>query len=134
MRYNTMSFIFYNPNPSGKRTGDCVIRAIAKATGQDWERAYTNLCVEGYTLYDLPSSNRVWGSYLQSRNFEKIQLSNTCPDCYTVKQFCEDNPKGIYVLALGNLTADHAVTVIDGNYFDVWDSGDEIPLYYFKRK
>ena len=87
-----MSFIFYNPNPSGKRTGDCVIRAIAKATGQDWERAYTNLCVEGYTLYDFPSSNRVWGSYLQSRGFEKIQLPNTCPDCYTVKQFCEDNP------------------------------------------
>lgn len=34
-----MSFIFYNPNPSGKRTGDCVIRAIAKATGQE-RRAY----------------------------------------------------------------------------------------------
>ena len=66
-----MSFIFYNPNPSGKRTGDCVIRAIAKATGQDWERAYTNLCVEGYTLYDLPSSNRVWGSYLQSKNVKR---------------------------------------------------------------
>ena len=42
----------------------------------------------------------------------------------------ENNTKGIYVLGLGN----HAVTIIDGNYFDVWDCGDEIPLYYFKRE
>lgn len=125
-----MSYIYYNPNPSGKRTGDCVIRAIAKATGQDWERAYTNLCVEGYTLYDLPSSNRVWRSYLESKGFKKYNLPDTCPNCYTIKQFCEDNTKGIYVLGLG----DHVVTVIDGNYFDVWDCGDEVPLYYLKRE
>ena len=24
--------------------------------------------------------------------------------------------------------------VVDGDYYDVWDSGDEIPAYYFYRK
>ena len=26
---------YYNPNPAGKRVGDCVIRAICKATGKE---------------------------------------------------------------------------------------------------
>lgn len=30
-----MNFIQYNPNPRGNRVGDCVIRAISKATGRD---------------------------------------------------------------------------------------------------
>ena len=29
-----MSFIYYNPNPERKLVGDCVIRAISKATDQ----------------------------------------------------------------------------------------------------
>ena len=33
----------YNPNPvSGQRVGDCTVRAISKATGQDWETTYAN--------------------------------------------------------------------------------------------
>ena len=33
-----------NPNPLGKETGDCVIRAIAVATNQSWREAYWALC------------------------------------------------------------------------------------------
>lgn len=29
----TSTFHFHNENPKGRRTGDCVIRAIARATG-----------------------------------------------------------------------------------------------------
>lgn len=32
-----MSFIYYNSNPERKLVGDCVIRAISKATDQTWE-------------------------------------------------------------------------------------------------
>ena len=38
-----MAWIEYNPNPRRNRVGDCAIRAIAKATDQDWEMAYTGL-------------------------------------------------------------------------------------------
>lgn len=125
-----MAYIYYNPNPSGQRTGDCVIRAVAKATDIDWERSYINLALQGYIMYDLPSSNRVWGNYLESKGFKKRYLPDICPDCYTVKDFCKDYSKGTYVLATGS----HAIAVIDGNYYDVWDSGDEIPLYYYKKE
>jgi hypothetical protein len=25
------------------------------------------------------------------------------------------------------------VAVSDGDYFDTWDSGDEVPVYYFEK-
>ena len=34
-------WVYFNPNPAGARTGDCVIRAICAATGQDWDTTYT---------------------------------------------------------------------------------------------
>ena len=36
-----------NPNPLGKQTGDCVVRAIAIATGQSWRDTYRELCKVG---------------------------------------------------------------------------------------
>ena len=33
-----------NPNPLGKATGDCVVRAIAIATAQSWRTVYRGLC------------------------------------------------------------------------------------------
>ena len=47
-----MAWIEYNPNPRRNRVGDCAIRAVAKATDQDWEMAYTGLYVKGYSMGD----------------------------------------------------------------------------------
>lgn len=122
-------YIYYNPNPLQKRVGDCVIRAIAKLTGESWEQVYIGVCMQGYLLSDMPSANHVWGAYVKSRGYRKHNLPDTCPDCYSVKSFCEEHPQGKYLLATGS----HVVAVIDGNYFDTWDSGDENPLYYWQE-
>jgi len=34
---NYMAYVNYNPNPQGLSVGDCVIRAVSKATGLSWE-------------------------------------------------------------------------------------------------
>ena len=47
-----MAWIEYNPNPRRNRVGDCAIRAIAKATDQNWEMAYTGLYINGYSNGD----------------------------------------------------------------------------------
>jgi hypothetical protein len=78
----------------------------------------------------MPSANHVWGKYLRNKGFERKVIPDSCPDCYTVKDFCDDHPKGTYILAISG----HVVTVIDGAYYDTWDSGDEIPIYYWQRK
>lgn len=124
-----MAFNFYNPNPSGKSVGDCTIRAISRALGQDWFTTYVDLAIEGFRMCDMPTSNAVWGSYLRRKGWVRYPLPNTCPDCYTVGQFVEDNPYGDFILALSG----HVICVSDGNYFDSWDSGREIPIYYWTK-
>ena len=123
-------FVSYNPNPVGLKVGDCVIRALSKALGQKWEETYIDLCVEGVLKCDLPSANSVWGSYLRRKGFEREIIPNACPDCYTVEDFCVDHPNGTYILALDG----HVVSVVDGQYFDTWQSGREVPIYYWHRK
>lgn len=123
-------YIYYNPNPLKLSVGDCTIRAISKVTYQTWEDTYLDLIHQGLTMYDMPSSNRVWSEYLKIRGFHKQFIPNTCPDCYTIKDFCRDFPYGEYVVGTG----EHVVAVIDGNYYDSWDSGNEIPIYYFERR
>ena len=72
----------------------------------------------------------VWGSYLKGKGFRRFILPDTCPDCYTVKDFCLDYPYGTYLLATGS----HVVAVINGDYYDAWDSGNETPIYYWTRR
>ena len=123
-------FVSYNPNPVGLKVGDCVVRALSKALGQDWEQTYIDLCVEGCLRCDMPSANAVWGAYLRRKGFERDIVPNSCPDCYTVEDFCADHPNGTYILALDG----HVVSVVDGQYFDTWQSGREVPIYYWHRK
>lgn len=45
-----MSWQKYNPNPAGRSVGDCAVRAIAKALGVDWEKAYTLIAANGFAI------------------------------------------------------------------------------------
>lgn len=123
-------FVEYNSNPDGAIVGDCVVRAIAKLMDIDWETAYTGVVSQGYSMRDMPSSNAVWGAYLKRNGYKRHTLPDTCPDCYTVKDFCRDYSTGKYLLATGT----HVVTVVDGDYYDTWDSGNETPLYYYEKE
>ena len=120
----------YNPNPAGRRVGDCAIRALAKALDIDWEQAYALAVTNGYSMGDMPSSDSVWGSVLRQHRFYRTSISNQCPDCYTAEDFCADHPKGIFVLGFGG----HVATVKDGTLFDAWDSSQEIPQFVWFKK
>lgn len=119
----------FNPNPAGKSVGDCTVRAVAAATGKSWDEVYTGLSVEGLALADMPSANAVWGAYLKRQGYRRQLLPDTCPDCYTVADFAAEHPKGVYLLALSG----HVVCIINGDWYDTWDSGAETPLYYWER-
>lgn len=123
-------FVYYNPNPLGKSVGDCVIRAIAKATGQTWDDAYIKISLQGFKDKNMPSANTVWGNYLKSLGFKRYTIPDSCPDCYTVADFCTEHTIGTYILATGT----HVIAVMDGNYYDAWDSGNEVPAYYFTEE
>lgn len=125
-----MAFIPANPNPNGAYVGDCVIRALSIALGQSWQQTYIELTIQGLVLCDMPSSNKVWGELLKSYGFHRHVIPDTCPDCYTIRDFAGEYFKGTYIVGTGS----HVVAVIDGNYYDTWDSGDETPIYYWFKE
>lgn len=120
-----MAFVFDNPNPRHNLVGDCVIRALSIVTGEPWERIYAKLCAYGFMLCDMPSSNAVWGRFLTDLGYQR----SSCPDC-TVRTFSSRNPDGRFVLGTGT----HVICVIDGDYHDTWDSGDETPIFVWRLK
>ena len=70
------------------------------------------------------------GAVLRKNGFWREVIPNTCPDCYTVEDFCKDHPKGTFVVRVN----DHVLTVVDGDIYDSWDSSKEIPSYYWYKK
>ena len=119
-----------NPNPVGRQTGDCVIRAVSIALGQSWRKTYRDLCRIGEIEGDLPNSNMVWGMYLREKGARQFLLPESCPQCITVKAFCERYPDGVYIIGTG----DHAVACIDGDWYDSWDSAAEVPTFFWMIK
>ena len=119
-----------NPNPLGKTTGDCVIRAIAIATDQSWRETYRDLCQMGEYMADLPNSNAVWGAYLKEKGARQFLLPESCPECITVRAFCDRYPEGVYVIGTGG----HAVACISGDHYDIFDSGMVTPAYFWRVK
>lgn len=118
-------FVSYNANPCAARVGDCTVRAISKALGKTWEQVYVDLCLLGLQMCDMPSANAVWGEYLMRNGYSR----HLCPFGQTVEQFAKDHQSGTFIMAISG----HVVPVINGQYFDTWNSGNEVPVYYWRK-
>ena len=121
---------YFNNNPVNRSVGDCAVRAVSVALGVDWETAYALISLNGYLMADMPSSNSVWGAVLRQHGFSRYAIPNTCPDCYSINDFADENPHGVYVVGTGN----HVVAIRDGVIYDSWDSRQEIPQYYWHKE
>ena len=119
----------FQNNPAGRNVGDCSVRAISVALSVSWETAFAMLVGSAFLMADMPSSNEVWGAVLRKNGFVRESIPNTCPDCYTARDFCAEHPEGIYVLCFG----DHVATVKDGDLYDSWDSSDRVPQYVWRK-
>lgn len=117
-----------NPNPYKKHVPDCVIRAICVALDMDWYSVYDGLCEVGRMDCNVPSADAVWGHYLKLLGFIPFTLPLHCPACTTIREFCKMYPNGIYIIGTGS----HAVAIKYGNYYDNWDSGEEVPSFFWK--
>ena len=107
-----LMWVEFNNNPVGRKVGDCAVRAISKALNIGWEGAYIALTINGLQMGDLPNSDSVCGATLRQHGFGRTNIPDSCPDCFTVSDFAEQNPKGTFVLGTGG----HVVAVIDGEW------------------
>lgn len=121
-------WIYANPNPANKLVSDCVIRAVSIALNMPWYQTFDELCDVARNDCNVPSDDNVWGHYLYLKGFEPLVLPSTCPRCLTIEEFTRFFPIGTYIIGTGS----HAAAVLDGNYFDTWDSGSEVVSFFWK--
>lgn len=119
-------WIEYNNNPAGARVSDCVIRAISAAMNETWHGIYWQLVDYGAQHCDLPNADYIWGAFLADNGYFRYLVNKTSQP-YTVNDFCKDNEYGTYILSCPG----HVVCVKDGYYYDAWDSGQNIPTYFW---
>lgn len=121
---------YYNPNPEGRRTDDCSIRALTKALGVDWDTAFAMVVAEAFEVKSILATDATWGNVLAKNGFRRYAVPNTCPLCYTAEDFALDHPKGVYTLGFGG----HTATIRDGILYDSFDSSQSIPQFYWYRR
>ena len=129
-------YVYYQPNDKDLKDqyGDCTIRALSKALGVTWLEAFDltiPLCREFQTpnLFNVPS--KIERVILERLGFDYTGISNKKGTKRpTVESFAKEHPIGTYILSVAN----HVVAVVDGRYFDTWDSGRKsLYGYYTKR-
>jgi len=124
-----MGYVFYNPNPVGRFTMDCMPRALTKALDIDWDTASVLLCNAAINMATVECSNETLTAVLRQHGFYREVISNDCPDCYTAEEFCNDNPKGIYILGFWG----HVCCAINGTLYDTTDTRKEVPIYFWYK-
>ena len=117
-----------NPNPKHRIVPDCVIRAICNVLHLSWYEVFDQLSALARTECSVTCDDKLWGRFFYQMGFVPFTVPKDFPRCITVKEFCDLFPHGRYVIGTGT----HAVAVIDGDYYDSWDSGNVCCSFFWK--
>lgn len=123
---------YFNPNPKKREdASDCVVRALCKATGKDWDTVFNELVEIAFELKVMPNSDDAYKVYLErSKDFKEHKISiKKGSKRPTVQSFAEKHKKGTFVLRVAN----HLVTVKDGYFYDTWDCGIKSVYKYWEK-
>ena len=111
-----MRYYFYNANPKGLFTEDCVCRSISVAEGISWEKCHEK----------LSNLSREYGTLLNNVNFVEDYLDKRYPRiCYdnmTVGEFLKIAPKGHFVATMNG----HITAIIDNVIVDTFDCSNRM--------
>lgn len=129
-------YVYYQPNKKdvGDEYGDCQIRAVSKALGCTWIEAFDMvipICREEQTMMIFDAPVPVRARMLDKLGFDYHGITNKKGTKRpTVDSFAKDHPEGSFICNV----AHHEVAVVDGKYYDTWDSGDCSLYGYFERR
>ena len=115
-----MQFINYNANPKGRKTTDCVIRAICTALGDNWENTYRDLVNYSIRQGLMCSDKRAFTFYLNNKGYKMEKMPKREDNTrYTVKEFIDEiaDPKTTYIISIAN----HLTVVKDKVLLDTWN-------------
>ena len=129
-------FVYYQPNKKDveDKYGDCQIRALSKAIGCAWLEAFDKvipICRDEQVMMICDAPVPVRARMFDKLGFDYHGVSNKKGSKRpTVDSFAKDHPEGRFICNV----AHHEVAVVDGKYYDTWDSGDCSLYGYFERR
>ena len=117
-----MKFVKHNNNPKGKRTGDCVIRAISLALGKSWIEVFDDLTKIAREKASVVNSDEVFFEYLSNYDRET-------PKAQKGKKRLKvgELDDGTYIIKVAN----HLTCVKDGVLMDTWDCRNKCVYRYW---
>lgn len=90
MPQETMYYTYRQENPKGKKTGDCVIRALASAMQKDWDTIYDDLYKIGKKYKLMPNDDHCYERYLKENGWTKQKQPRKADNTkYTGIEFLE---------------------------------------------
>lgn len=141
----------HNENPKGLKAGDCVVRAIALATGQPWDKVFTDLCEIALKKKRMPNEKQVYETYLEKLGWEKHSqprstiYENGHKDTYkkyTVDEFITDlnfmnnikREHDVYIITVAHHMTCVKYQGIDFDIYDIWDCSNKTIRNYWTKK
>lgn len=133
----TIYYHFINVNPKNKFGGDCVIRAIAHATGQTWEQTIREMTELGIKMGFVCNDDHVIKKYLEQKGFTQCnEPRNHLNKKLSVKEFIDNsNMTELYKTRIVAIVGSHHVTsIIKGQVHDIWNCSDRTMHRYWAKK
>ena len=127
--YGSMSPMlrYYQPNPLGIRTGDCVLRAFSAAFSVSWETAVDMISEANNRENPILNKISIYEEALLNAGYLKRKAPKVGNKPMIGVEFCEylqrEYPKGARILA--RLGKHHIAAILqqeDGSAYRVWDS------------
>lgn len=118
----------YNANSKDIDTGDCVKRSISLAYGIDYDQVAKDLNkIKRDIGVDAFNIHPVYDRYIMSLGVDEFGKPKKfgLADKLTVDEFCNAFTEGTFIILCGKAPGrtSHMVCIIDGDYWDSWDSG-----------
>ena len=100
------------PHKYDKKSGDCVVRAIAISTEQSYKTVMFDLCEMAVGLGSMPNSSKVYIPYLESKGFKEHKLPKS------TRMDSDLIPRDRWVICY---VASHLTSVKGNELHDTWD-------------
>lgn len=126
-----IDYKYFNANPRGKKTTDCVIRAISVATGKGYFQVLDELIAmtkkTGWTF----NERRLEQKYLEANEFIKMkQPKDASGHRYLLRDLDKVTKSETVIVAVNG----HMTVVKEGCCIDIWDCRRRcITGYYIKK-
>ena len=126
-----IKYVQKNVNPKGKKTTDCVIRALTTATGKEYWEVLDELVALTKKTGLMFNEKRLEDKFLEQNGFVKCKQprkdDKTKYQVYDLDEICKDDVVIVRV-------AHHLTVVVKGELIDIWDCRFKtINNYYIKR-